>query len=136
MALLLEAGADGTTTLAFSKPTTLPLSCPKHVCKYGGSTGADTVSAFAGSSGRLIGSVNRTAVYSVDAGASFAVIPPADAKVGLAQSVVGPGVPFQCGTNQLCTTGNAQLNTSNSNRTADGTTVSEWSVGNWTGDGE
>ena len=132
MATMLDGGEG---KLEFSKPTTMPLSCPQHLCKYGGSVGADTIVSFSGNghaaSDRLIGSVNRTAVYSVDAGASFRVIPPAAAKSRLAQSTVGPGEPFQCGANQLCTTGNARLNTSISNTTADGDTQSEWMVGNW-----
>jgi len=124
-------GASASAGLEFSVPTKLPLVCPKSVCRFGGSTQADSFVSFQGRLDRLIGAVNRTAVFSSDAGASFQVIPPAQAKTSLAQSVVGPGMPFKCGDSQLCTTGNAELNASAAGGPARGDKLSLWTVGSW-----
>ena len=43
----------------------------------------------------------------------------------------GPGVPYPCASSELCTTGNAELNHTSGNTTANGDTISQWVVGSW-----
>ena len=114
--------------LEFGAPVKMPLFCPQHICKYGGSTAADSFHSFAGTAtGNVIGSVNRSVVWSSDSGASFSVLPGGISKEGLAQSAVGPGLPYVNGS-ELYTVGGATLNQSLHPGVAVGSKRSVWSA--------
>ena len=106
------AGSDGAVRLRFGAPVTLPLYCPQAKCKFGGSVGADSFFGLGGdvASSNIIGSVNRSVVWSSDSGASFVVLPSTVAKEGLASSAVGPGLAVAVGHGAVRTIGGATSN--------------------------
>ena len=117
------------TDLRFERPVAMPLYCPKAVCHSGGSTAADSFRAFGGdASGNVIGSVNRSVVWSSTSGSTWKVLSGAVAKEGLAKSALGPGLPYACGPGLMCSMGNANINASRPSSLAIGDRRSEWNV--------
>jgi len=93
--------------LDFAPPVTLPLACPQALCRYGGTTTADSFRALGGAAAHhLVGVVNRTVVHSADSGATWAPV--------RGPATVGPGVPFALipGNGSLLSVGNAAINAS------------------------
>ena len=124
----VRAGGPG-VRLRFGAPVTLPLFCPQTVCKFGGSVGADSFFGFGfAASSNILGSVNRTAVWSSDSGASFVVLPSTVANEGLAGSVVGPGLTVDAGQGAVRTIGGASMNHTLHPKVAVGHRVSLWNV--------
>lgn len=114
--------------LSFGAPVVMPLYCPQAKCKFGGSVGADSFFGFGGSSlGNVLGSVNRSVVWSSDSGATFTVLPSAVAKEGLANSAVGPGLSYHDGPG-VGTIGGATMNKTSHPSTAIGHGVTQWNV--------
>jgi hypothetical protein len=124
------AAGPGAVQLRFGAPVTLPLYCPQAKCKFGGSVGADSFFGFDGeaASSNIIGSVNRSVVWSSDSGASFAVLPSTVAKEGLADSAVGPGLAVDVGGGAARTIGGATINRTLHPDVAVGNRVSQWNV--------
>jgi hypothetical protein len=119
-------------TLRFAPPVAIPVFCPQAICKYGGTTAADGFKALPGSN-TVVGPANKTVVFSTNGGSTFGVLPARAAKEGLAQSVVGPGPLFGCGTaaspRRVCSLGNANINTSSLyNNAAVGDHLSVWDI--------
>ena len=127
-----ETGTSGVAVVSvrFGPPAAMPVVCPQSKCRFGGSTAADDFTAFVGrgSSAVVLGTANRSVVLSTDSGLSFALLPAAVAKEGLANSAVGPGTPFPCGDAAVCTVGDARLNVSLNPRAAVGDRRSVWNA--------
>ena len=128
LAIHFNAAMALRSLLSFSGPIQLPYSCPSSLCRFGGSTSADSFHSFAGCDKSLlrsqivIGAVNRTVVSSNDGGSTWHRVEPGP-------SALGPGLLFPNGS-ILTSTGNTASNqTGNNSTVAVGSEFGRWSVG-------